>query len=146
MLKEFYVVFPVPSKPLTTPTVGFNVGLSKNQVNPPATIEFDSVINHYGNCWNNSTHMFVAPVTGFYWFQMTIMNLETAETWAALMHGNKVLQRTYCAPHGTYHSSTGTAVAKVNKGETVLVRLMSGKVHSHGYHWTNFVGFLIHQI
>ena len=139
IIHAFFVVKPAA-------IVGFHVARSRNLINAPTIVEFDSIINHYGNCWNSTTNMFVAPVTGFYSFQMTIMNHNTGQSWAVIMHGNKALQKAYCAPHGAFHQSSAAAVVKVNKGETVYVRLLSGKLHSNNQKWIHFAGFLIHQI
>ena len=124
--------------------IGFDVGLSKSQSTSPATMEFYDIINHYGQCWNSATNMFVAPITGLYSFQLTLMNpAGTSTTWAQLMHENRIVQKAYASGGGPHNIGVAAAVLKVNKGEHVYVRLMHGTAHSNGDHWTNFVGYLI---
>ena len=130
-----------------TPAVGFHVGLSRDKSNPPSNIEFDVVLHHYGNCWNRASKMFVAPVTGMYSFQLTILTPNNkVDTWVQLMHDNKILQRAYANGHGPHHQATASAVVKVNKGGHVYGRLTYGKIHSNGYYWCNLVGFLVKKI
>ena len=131
----------------SAPAIGFHVALSRDKSNPPSNIEFNVVLHHYGNCWNSGTKMFVAPVTGMYSFQLTIMNHNNkVSTWVELMHENKILQRAYANGHGAYHQTTASAVVKVNKGEHVYGRLSSGILHSNLYYWCNLVGFLVKKL
>ena len=131
------------------PAIGFHVALSHDKSNPPSNIEFDVVLHHYGNCWNSGTKMFVAPVTGMYSFQLTILNhyaRQAMDTWAVLMYETKILQRTHANGHGSHHHSSASAVVKVNKGEHVYARLTRGVLHSNGYYWCNLVGFLVKKM
>ena len=133
---------------MAAPAIGFTVALTKDQSNGPATIEFGLIIGHYGNCWNNATNTFIAPITGLYAFHVTFMNnSEKKTTWVKLMHENKEVHRAYVQGDGKYQTSTASAVVIVNKGEHVYARLMAGTIHSDsGYHWTNFVGFLVQKM
>ena len=92
------------------------MAFSCDKSNPPSNIEFDVVLHHYGNCWNRSSKMFVAPVTGMYSFQLTILTPNNkVATFVQLMHDNKILQRAYANRHGPHHQTTASAVVKVNK-------------------------------
>ena len=126
-----------------TPAVGFHMAVSRDKSNPPSNIEFDVVLRHYGNCWNGASKMFVAPVTGMYSFQLTIMkSYHKKATSVHLMHENKVLQRAYADGQGPYLQTTASAMVKVNKGEH-YGRLASGILHSNGNYWCNLVGFFV---
>ena len=111
-------------------------------------MEFDVIIHHYGNCWNSSIKMFVAPTTGLYAFHFTLLSGGTtaaAYNQAQIMYENQCLQKAHADHHGDHNAYTAAAF-KVNKGEHVYVRLMLGKAFSNEQYWTNFVGYLIQKI
>ena len=87
--------------------------------------------------------MFVAPITGLYSFQLTVMNNPGSKrAWAELKLENRILQ--IANGHGAaYNIGIASAVVKVNKGEHVYAYLKEGVVWSDGGHWTNFVGHLV---
>ena len=131
----------------STPAIGFHVALSHDMSTARGDIGFNVVLHHYGNCWNGAIKKFVAPVTGMYSFQLTIMNHNNkVSTWVQLMHGNQLLQRAYADGHGNHHQTTASAVVKVNKGEQVYGRLERGILHSNAFYWCNFVGFLVKKM
>ena len=111
-------------------------------------MEFDAIIHHYGNCWNSSIKMFVAPTTGLYAFHFTLLSGGTTapNNQAQIMYENQRLQKAHADHHGAHNTYTAAAVVKVNKGEHVYVRLMLGQAYSNGQYWTNFVGYLIQKI
>ena len=133
---------------MVAPAIGFNVAPNKNQANGPATLEFGDIVSHYGNCWNSAVNAFIAPITGLYSFHLSIMNYNDKKTaFVKLMHEDKEIQVAYAHGHGDHHTSTASAVVKVNKGEHVYARLMHGTVHSSStHHWSSFVGFLVQKM
>ena len=128
------------------PIVAFHVTLNHPKSNPPSVIRFNRVLYHYGNCWNPVTHVFVAPVSGQYFFTMTILNTGRNLAWASMYLDKRVLQRAY-AP-GDEHGNEGTAsaVVKVNKGQHVYGYLDRGHLYSDGHQWSHFVGFLLQRL
>ena len=140
-IKSFFVAFKVPAPP-----TGFHVALSHPQ-SLHSTVAFDSIISHYGNCWNSNSKMFEAPVTGLYSFHVTIMNHNTQLTaWAEILHGNKIVQRVHSdQAHGpaSYDTGSASALIRVMKGENVSVILRYGRLYSDKRDWIHFVGFLV---
>ena len=120
--------------------IGFNVALTSSQ-STLGTIKFNHVKSNYGGGWKTLNKRFIAPCSGLYWFQLSIINGAKGKlAFAQLMHGNNILQKAWADSHDRFHLSTAAAVVWMVKGSYVEAQLKSGTTISNSNHWTNLVG------
>ena len=126
--------------------IGFNVALSSSQ-SGAGKINFNIIKTNYGSGWKSALKRFVAPCTGLYWFQLSVMNgAKGTLVYAHLMHGTNILQKAWADGHDRYHLSTAAAVVRMAKGSFVEARIVSGTAFSNSNHWTNLVGYMIQSL
>ena len=126
--------------------IGFNVALSSSQAGA-GKINFNIIKTNYGSGWKSTLKRFVAPCTGLYWFQLSVMNGAKGTTvYARLMHGNSILQKVWADSHDRYHLSTAAAVVRMTKGSFVEARIVFGTAFSNSHYWTNLVGYMIQSL
>ena len=127
--------------------IGFNVALSSSQ-SGTGKINFNIIKTNYCDGWKSALKRFVAPCTGLYWFQLSVMNApkRNVVAYAQLMHGNNTLQKVWADSHDRYHLSTAAAVVQMAKGSFVEAQIYFGTAFSNSNHWTNLVGYMIQSL
>lgn len=104
---------------------------------------YDKMRTNFENGYNTHTGIFTAPRAGLYSFtwvtRVACNNAYTSE----LRVNNEVVGSTYA--YCGYNTVTGNVVVKVNKGDSVFVRTLSGKgnIKSNQNGRSSFSGFLI---
>ncbi|CAC5411493.1 C1QL [Mytilus coruscus] len=131
--------------------VAFYAYLSTNRVNPSFrhTLIYDVAKTNSGNGYNALTGIFTAPTAGMYFFTWVTRMYEAGHS-TELMVNDAVFGTSYLRIfHDHDVSVTGTVVTKINKGDSVFVRVHSsrvgvGDILSEQYGRSSFAGWLIH--
>ena len=98
---------------LTTPLlIAFHaeLGASKANLTPDATIKFETVKQNFGNAYDPLLGYFNCPTTGLYFFTYTIMLNTGKEVETNLVVNGSPIAYTYSAGPPTYHNAGSTSV------------------------------------
>ena len=136
---------------MAQPVIGFDVGYS-HTMSSGGTIPFDSMLTNIGNRWSTSNHRFTAPVTGLYYFSLSIITKSSsspgfAQVW--IMRNGYNLRHLQALRNSNIHAmmpASGSAVVILNAGDQVWARRDDGYIYSDTFLYTHFVGFLIRTL
>lgn len=133
------------------PVIGFTAYISQHlsSLGQQHTVVFDKTQSNFGNGYDNITGYFVAPETGVYVFFANIMSedsttgLDYIET-EIVKNGNQIAEM-YSGAQQAYDSSSNMAVAWLDKGDHVWVRVHGTWSNNFSIHccFSTFSGFLI---
>ena len=124
--------------------VAFTADLSKTVITTKeGSLVCDHVLTNIGNGYNKETGVFTAPVEGTYLFLLTLAadcknSASTAK--ALIMLGDRIIGIAYCKGSNW---STGHAVAEIDSGEKVWLKVDGDAKYSFGESWTTFSGMLL---
>ena len=108
-------------------------------------IKFNDVVTDYGEPYDNSSGLFIAPVAGLYVFSTTIMVEQNFDTHVGIYINNHLT--TNIKLHGAEHeydTMSQTVIYYLRVRDTVSIRHYDGTKSIHG-DYTTFMGFLLYE-
>ncbi|XP_052791280.1 complement C1q tumor necrosis factor-related protein 3-like [Mya arenaria] len=94
----------------------------QNNINKNEFITFEKVNVNEGNGYHSTHGLFTAPVSGTYFFSVTLLHPNQPQpTHVDIVHNGNVVARLHCE-HTTWEQSTQSFLLNVNAGEDVFVR------------------------
>lgn len=115
--------------------------LTVNPSNQTEAIVYDSVTRNIGNCYNGSTGLFTAPVSGIYAFTVSVYGFTFSQLWA-IQNGT----RTTSFYLGSTTNNAGSFTKYLNANDTLGVHAYDGASSGTilvNQHHTYFEGGLI---
>uniref|UniRef100_A0A3B5MEK0 C1q domain-containing protein n=1 Tax=Xiphophorus couchianus TaxID=32473 RepID=A0A3B5MEK0_9TELE len=134
-----------------TPRVAFSAALPGSGNTGPFTtatpLTYKKVFSNTGNCYNPSTGIFTATVSGMYFFRFSMFNNMTPapNSVVSLMKNSERLTSVWDTAATDIHDSGSNAVViSLKVGDNVYVQLEPNRaVYDDGMHYNTFSGFLL---
>ncbi|XP_056013616.1 uncharacterized protein LOC125674919 isoform X1 [Ostrea edulis] len=123
--------------------VAFTAGVTSSSTTwNSGTLVFPAVINNIGGGYNPSTGIFTAPTDGHYVFFVTVVEYGKLDNRVDIVQNGSSKVRTLGYSDAAYQTGTNMAVLRLQQGDTVWIRLASGKgYYSNSIPMTTFSGF-----
>ncbi|XP_032444385.1 LOW QUALITY PROTEIN: complement C1q-like protein 2 [Xiphophorus hellerii] len=133
------------------PRVAFSAALPGSGNTGPFTtatpLRYKKVFSNTGNCYNPSTGIFTATVSGMYFFRFSMFNNMTPapNSVVSLMKNSERLTSVWDTAATDIHDSGSNAVViSLKVGDNVYVQLEPNRaVYDDGMHYNTFSGFLL---
>ncbi|XP_014862282.1 PREDICTED: complement C1q-like protein 2 [Poecilia mexicana] len=134
-----------------TPRVAFSAALAGSGNTGPfmtaTPLKYKKVFSNTGNCYNPSTGIFTATVSGMFFFRFSMFNNMTPapNSVVSLMKNNERLTSVWDTAASDVHDSGSNAVViSLKVGDNVFVQLEPNRaVYDDGMHYNTFSGFLL---
>jgi hypothetical protein len=125
--------------------IAFTAGVtSYNSTWNSGTLVFPVVIHNIGDGYNRHTGVFTAPTEGHYVFFVTVVEYDKQHLYVDIVLNGSSKVRAYGHSNAAYQTGANMVVLKLQRGDTVWVRLASGKGYwTHSVPLTTFSGFLL---
>ena len=112
-------------------------------------VAFQNVTSNIGNSFQLATSIFVCPISGVYFFSLTVASVNANNIMSAhLMKEAQSLVSLYAKADGLNQSGAGSVVT-CERGESVWVQCTGDARHMNGgetYKYSTFSGFLLHEM
>ena len=114
-------------------------------------IVFGAIITNIGGYFNPDSSSFLCPVTGVYYFSLTVANVDEQDNiFAHIMKDDESLVTPMATRFGTYNQGSASVVTVCERGQSVWAQnVIDSNAHMHGdpeYRYSTFSGFLIHVL
>ncbi|KAL4225225.1 hypothetical protein ACF0H5_015915 [Mactra antiquata] len=121
--------------------------LAKNNYVPGETFIFTNVFSEHGDGYNPITGVFTVPVSGMYWFQVTLCLRSSGCVFGIIVDGENILLETVYESGGDPCFSYST-VHLLSAGQSVVAKALSGyskcNINQDDlYRWNTFYGLLL---
>lgn len=131
-----------PTSTSAASPIAFYAYMSNNLLSPGGNqiLKFDSVKTNVGNGYHHNTGVFIAPASGYYVFTWNVRFMHSIHS-AELVVNNEVYGALYMdySPSVDGHG-TGVAVAHVNTGDDIYVRIRIQNCINQGAIWSDPCG------
>ena len=112
-------------------------------------VVFNGVTSNIGGHFQPATSSFLCPVTGVYYFSLSVSNVNDDNSiHAHLMLEDQILSTVRGTAQGSYNQAMNSAIITCERGESVWVqatRYDSQRVYGDpNYRLSSFSGFLVH--
>ncbi|KAL4225426.1 hypothetical protein ACF0H5_016116 [Mactra antiquata] len=138
---------------LSHPTIMFKARqLAKSMFEQDETLIFTNAFSEHGNGYNPDSGIFTVPVSGMYWFQVTLCLESAGCIVGILVDGEKILVENIYDNSGGDHGGNScfsySTVHLLSAGQSVVVKALSGyskcNIHqSEAHRWNTFYGLLL---
>lgn len=103
---------------------------------------FNQVPVNEGSCWSAANNRFTAPITGSYYFHISLLNSASAPFYAEFRkNGSSMAAGTY--PRGysgtQYTANTASGIIPLNAGDYIEIWISGGTMHSYHCFLTGYL-------
>ncbi|XP_071507107.1 uncharacterized protein [Diadema antillarum] len=128
----------------------FSVAIRKSTHGSSAAkhIAFDYVFVNKGNHWNETSNTFVAGITGYYFFTVTLRTYDSRFIGVALMKNDNLATAISSDPSDRNVMESQSLVLHLEVGDRVWLRLGPSPLygmHSDDFNYCTFTGFLVYK-
>ncbi|KAL3882718.1 hypothetical protein ACJMK2_029030 [Sinanodonta woodiana] len=124
--------------------IGFSATMVKGivAVVPNEIIHFDTVLHNDGNGFNRQTGVFTCPLSGSYFFAVSLLTHPGAPTYIHLIVNGQVKANIFA--YGITYSDQGSSstIVRCEAGQDVWVSVFGGS-QLYGEYYTSFSGFYL---
>ena len=109
-------------------------------------VKFDKVLTNNKNCYNPTTGVFTAPITGLYQVSATVMSSSSKSLYVHLWQNENSMVALYAA--AGYNEATVNTVLNLKKNDRLYLKVKDGsRAMNNGkeYPYSTFSGYLLSE-
>ena len=114
---------------------------------PIDPVRFNAVLVNQGSGWKEASNMFITPLTGVYYIQLTAGIFNNSPTKMELLVNGYLIINVFrqFTSHEHWDTQSRAIILRLEQNDTVRVRLPSGyTLNTNEYEYTGFAGFRIY--
>ncbi|KAK3580693.1 hypothetical protein CHS0354_017974 [Potamilus streckersoni] len=130
---------------IATKQIGFSSTIANEkglQVHDNEIVHFDTVLHNDGNGFNKESGIFTCPLSGTYFFTLSVMTSHGYHTAVHLLVNGQIKGNSYANGADSWDQGSISNIFRCEAGQNVWISVYGG-TYIHGDYYTSFSGFLL---